>query len=227
MKCEQVEVKLISLVYGELTPQEQAEIEQHLADCEPCEQQAAKLNKAHALLEEAVSEQPATRELPIAQVTRRAVELSERSRRRWQVLAGLTGLAAAVLVVLQLLTIRIEIDQSHVEIAWGTPERTETPSPAPPNPGPISTQRLLPVVDEHQERLEDLDRLVHFLIRLKEADSRARDRGLAAVSRRVDSLQKQNETWQRTLSFLLRNARLSNDLAHQPITPTRLEGDFE
>jgi hypothetical protein len=226
MKCEQVEERLMSLVYGELPPEERDAVDEHVIDCERCSREAAVLRKTHSLLQDAAAEEEPTTTLPLAQVSQRAMQKVERSRRRWRTFAFTSASAAVVLVVLQLLSVRITIDQSQFEIAWGEPKTIAT-SAVTDNSHARPTEQHVPALQEHQTRLDDLDRLIHFLIRLNEADTRGRDRDVVALRQRLDSLQKQNETWQRTIGYLIRNARLDNDLARQQITPTRLEGDFE
>lgn len=223
MKCEQVEEQLIALVYGDLPEDERAAAEEHLASCEHCSHEAALLRKAHMLLDEAASDEQSHKAVPLSLISQRAIQQIERGRRRWRAFGLASAAVAIVLVVSQLFSLRIEFGEGHVEIAWGE----QTSSPVPVNARDVMpTDDIPPIVSEHQSRLDDLDRLVHFLIRVQGADGRGRERELVAMTQRLDSIQKQHATWQRTLDYFIRTARI-DDLAQQLSTPTRLEGDME
>lgn len=94
MTCEKVQAELPFLLYGELSFDEEEQMEQHLAGCAPCRQELESLRTLHTALDQAPEPVPAPllmdcrRELRL-RIREEAVE--KRSRTLWQRLSGLTA----------------------------------------------------------------------------------------------------------------------------------------
>ena len=128
MNCKQVDEKLSLYLYEELSAEERAEVEAHLASCPACTQAAAELGRLRALLDERPLRQPA----PDLLVHCRSdlEEALDREDAGWRALVrGWFGQApgqpamrfASALAILVL----------GFSMGWTMQQRTETPVQAP------------------------------------------------------------------------------------------------
>lgn len=226
MKCEDVQRILLDLVYGELCPDDRDSVEQHLAECETCSREADALGQAVEALNDAADEkEPECERLNGLRIAQQAAMRVERSRRQWQRFAFAATTAAAVLLTVQFFALRIDVSAAGMTVSWGAPTQPEQPEREAAVPVAMDTS-IPPVFDEHESRLDDLDQLVHLLLRLAQTDDRGHERDVFLLAQRVDSIEERAETRWRTLNFMVRSLGLSQNLAQQ-LSTTELEGDLK
>jgi hypothetical protein len=201
MNCDQVHEKMLDYLCGGLPPGELEWCERHIGECAGCRAELARLRQGEMLLRRARAEAAAPASLDTVAIATRAARRLERSRRRWRRFSAAAAAAAGLLVMLQVLSLRLEVHRTHLVIGWSEPER-----PAPPGPTPNGTQ-LVARLTEHETRLDDLDKLILALIQKGTADEQRRVREAIAVAQQLDSMQEQNDTRWRTFTFALRNMR--------------------
>lgn len=103
MRCDQVRRELVAYMYGSLSAQERAELEEHLSTCEACSGEANELNDIGDLLSRGLKEWTKQGICPPDVAER--IELSVRSLRRppwwrrWPVVAGAVAAAACLVFV--------------------------------------------------------------------------------------------------------------------------------
>lgn len=226
MKCEDVQRILLDLVYGELRPDDRKSVEQHLAECETCAREADALGQAVEALNDAADEkEPECERLNGLRIAQQAVLRVERSRRQWQRFALAATTAAAVLLTVQFFALRIDVSAAGMTVSWGEPTQPEQPEREAAVPLAMDTS-VPPLIVEHESRLDDLDQLVHLLLRLAQTDDRGHEREVLLLGQRVDSIEERAETRWRTLNFMVRSLGLSQNLAQQ-LSTTELEGDLK
>ncbi len=122
MQCTHVQSRLVERLYGELSQADSAAMDEHLASCGVCRQQAAALQETAGALDRH------TVDLPELNVLTVLDEWSRRERQRRLVRTGGVCLAlAASLLLMTRLLFDVEVDRHHLSLRWGHPQQ---PSPA-------------------------------------------------------------------------------------------------
>jgi anti-sigma factor RsiW len=220
MNCDEVRERTIDYVYGELSEDERASLENHLDQCADCREQLTLIQRPHGLLEKAANHEGAepTEKVSLASVMHRACRELESSRRRWQRL-GATALSLLVLSLgLYAMGLRIEIHRSHVVLSWSAIPRNPTPAAVAGGNSPALESRLL----HHQSRLDGLDQLVHALIQTTSEDEQQRGREALLLAKQLQSIRAQNDTRWRTIGYVMgqfrrpvgEQARMSTNGSH-------------
>lgn len=221
MKCERAQELLIDLVYDELSDEERSAIDSHLAECDSCRNESARLRMTVSLLGDAAARDdgPAV-ELSPVELAQKLTQHTERSRWRWRFAAGVAASAALLLLIAGSLSLRLEVHNTHVVVSWGA-DRTRA------EPGThyehVSTA-LNTQLAAHASRLDELDELIDFLFQAEAANARERDLDRIALTRRLSSMQEQSDTRWRTVARYLRRMSTSPDLDRN-IQNTAFEGE--
>ena len=164
MACSEWRDEWVAHLYGEVTPEEQRKIEEHLAACGACRETMAQLEQSRQAVAHSA--------LPVPEMPRVVVL---RPRRTWSVAWGFaTGAVAASLVFLAVLLVRPP-DAEMAEHARLLEERVARLEAAPTQEmhgGEASEVLTRAQFDEEMERVsrrhrreraEDLDYLVRYL----------------------------------------------------------------
>jgi hypothetical protein len=125
MICTDARARLPGLLYGDLSADEAAAVQKHLAGCPACRQEQAALEGVRRLLDHAPPPPAVHVDLP-----RLYAAAAAHRRRAWRWRRGLAvaGVAAAVLLAL-FLKLEVRVDAGQLIVRWGTPPETQ---PAPP-----------------------------------------------------------------------------------------------
>jgi len=160
MNCTHVRENLPGLVYNELSPTEIEKVQDHLSQCSACRGEFASLQELQNMLD-GVRAPAVTVSLPA--LLRQAAELQDRRARRWRRVAGaLTGIAAAVMVIL-FLRLEIRFGSDQVVVRWGGSAPTvDAPTiPKVETSPPIPGQASYPAASEAE--LQPLRGLIYAL----------------------------------------------------------------
>jgi len=194
MNCSLVRPLLPVALYGDLSPEEAASVEEHLTSCPACRRERAELERVRAALT-AMSAPLVQVDLPA--LYRQTAESQARRVRRWRRTAlALCGVAAALLLVIGL-RLEVRVAANQLTVRWGSPpEKAGAPPKQPPAP-PIRVERPkgLPA-QEVRERLRLMDELIHALTAdMQERDVQQHER-LARIQERLNRLGEQAQLWQ-------------------------------
>jgi anti-sigma factor RsiW len=190
MKCAQVQEALAALVYGDLSPDDAAAVEAHLAACPSCRGDRASLEQTRNRLDELSV--PRIR-VDMARLYREAGDRQRRSARRWRraTLAALAAVAAAIAVAVGL-RLEVRIDSQQVVVRWGSPPT------APANAAPV----LPPAVAASSEidaRLAVLNQLILAVALDAESRDQDRQREVVRLRRELGELQRRTaDQWRST-----------------------------
>jgi hypothetical protein len=196
MNCRDAKEWMLDRLYGELPTDGETKLAEHLADCEACRRESARLQETRRLLD-MTPDCPAS--LGVARVYELAAARSQRSRRRWR-LAAVSASAAAVMLlalgaVLASRRLQIERSPGRLVLSWRTSGQTPVAGqPAGPNhPEPAATTRdPWPTLAQHTDRLATLDELVRLVVKeLDSADQRDRAQ-LTALRQDFQDLRTKN-----------------------------------
>jgi hypothetical protein len=206
MNCIQVREQLAALLYGDLSPEQARRVEEHLASCAECRRERLALQQLRHLLDAASV--PGGRTLPgaidLPRLYRQAAERQEQRLRRWRRAAYmLAGAAAAVLILALLPRWELRLEAQQLTIRWGNPSSLDasrtTPLPRSTAPGDSSPVVGSPAPSpEFEARLRVVEELIQLVSAdLDQRDSR-RQKELARLRARFDSLQQQDAQWRQT-----------------------------
>jgi hypothetical protein len=198
MPCDQLPEKLIELIYGELTREDAAAVEAHLALCESCRRGRDDLAR-HVELLQSAAELPAPGSVESARIFAAARRREAARSRRWRRVAIAATAAAAVLLAAAAAGRRVEIHRTHVVIRWS--ERAEQLAP---HQADVSDHRLKSelaqthaLLARQQQRLDDLERFAALVVTELKQDDLRMSRTSTALHARLDALQRQtDERWQ-------------------------------
>jgi anti-sigma factor RsiW len=195
MSCSPIRERLAEFVYGDLTPAEAREVEEHIRSCPACRREHAALAGVRSLLDQAGT--PAiSADLPA--IYRRAAEIQGRRARAWRRAGmGILGAAAAVLIVTMLLRLEVRADARQVVIRWGAPaEPQESPIIAPLDVQPAVASRSS---SELQGELDILSELIQGLTEQQEVRDRRSAQDRAWFRAQLDELRRQTvQHWMAT-----------------------------
>jgi hypothetical protein len=200
MKCDEVKRRLIESLYGELSGEEEASLEEHLAGCDSCRHELEALAEGRRLLQRL--RDPDVR-VDVRSLYRTAADRTERSRRRWRRLAAAASVAALLIGALAAAQLRFEWRPGQLTVSWdggapaARPVRPEPPKPSPPVPSG-DQDRLL---TQHGERIEALEEVARLL-----SDELARNDARHAVA--MAELGRQLARWQEDVEQLARQFNL-------------------
>lgn len=187
MSCLQIHDELPALLYGELSPQQAARIEEHLATCPACRAELAACKHTRALLDQVPA--PAV-DVNAARILQREALRQLGRLRRWRRLAILTtGAAAAIGLLLVGLNLDVRVEAHQVVLRWGSPPTVEAPAipiaaVAPDVSPPITKSDAASAL---QTQLVILTQLTQGL-----ADTEARQRkDLGQMQREVTQMQRE------------------------------------
>src|SRR5579859_6182208 len=130
MTCADYRDLLPLHLYGDLSDSDRENVDAHLAVCAACRAELAALERTRAALNSAPVP---TTSVDLNWIYRNESERQRRAARRWRI-AALAGLAAAVLVLISRLDIRMDLRQ--ITVRWG-PAETAIAPPLPPVPPTI------------------------------------------------------------------------------------------
>lgn len=175
MNCPTVDELLPLHAYGDLSADEAAEVDGHLAECPGCRAEFAALTAVRQALD--ATPPPEVVVDPIV-ISHAAIERSAvRGRWRWAVACG--GLALG-LMGLALLKLEVRVDGQQCVVRWGTPPEIVPPA------------RLVESAPDTMVALEERVRVLQELTHALAADVAARDRvrGVSQVqtNARLDAL---------------------------------------
>jgi len=192
MNCNETQDKLTDYVYGELSPEEAEDAEQHLRDCPKCSAQAATLRSTRAALELACESDDHLDEPPkTIELVQRAAARTERARRRWR-RASLLGLAVSLMLAAFLAILpSIEVHGTHLVIRWSERDVTSLPDPQPP-PSPSAETQLNESLADHERRLDAVDRLLDLVVGEIEADDRQLQRVVSVLSEWLTAIERRD-----------------------------------
>jgi hypothetical protein len=184
MNCEQLRERLSELLYGGLGKAERAEAERHLERCSECRRERAALESlAHCL--NAVP--PIEAQVDLPRLYREAAQRQARQTRHWRRAA--VGLAAAAVVLLALVGLRLEVrfEAHQVVVRWGTPPEVVAPPPAP----------VLPREDAPRyasaDEVQLLKELVHALAADVDASQQRQETAVVRLRQRVEESHRQTQ----------------------------------
>src|SRR5262249_29868594 len=170
----------------DLDSADRAAVDAHLAGCNRCRAELAALSRTRTALD--CSPTSATA-VDANQIYRVEAERQRRAARRWQV-AALVALAAAVLVLVSRLDVRV--DGRQLTVRWGAIEQPVAPQPAPPQQ-PVVVQTDFVASSELEERLNVLTALIHALAANVESGDRERAADLARLRQEIAGLRRQGD----------------------------------
>ncbi len=154
MKCSDAQIRLIERLYGELCPEDETPLREHLAGCRSCRQEMEALQQSRRQL--SVLSQPDSSP-DFGRLYRTAADRAGRSRRRWRYLA-LASSAAAVLI-LALLAARLRVDWQPGRLIVSFDGRPPAAMPFDTKVAEASAARL----SRHEERLKALEEIARLL----------------------------------------------------------------
>ncbi|HEY7154424.1 MAG TPA: zf-HC2 domain-containing protein [Gemmataceae bacterium] len=162
MKCTDARASLPLLIYGDLPPEEEAELRNHLASCPICRREQEAIQGVRRLLDAAPV--PAV-EVDVPRLFQSVAARQARRLRRWRRIALAAGAVAAALLLVLGLRLQIRVEARQLVVRWGEPHRV---APAPVTPKTIVTTPAL--YAETEAELTVLRELVHAL--KQDADDR-------------------------------------------------------
>ena len=179
MNCRDVRANLPLLVYGELGPEEQHDLEKHLEGCTDCRQELQAIRRIRRQL--GTRTPAASVDLP--RLYREATQRQHRRAQRWRRVAlAVSGAAAAFLGAVVGFRMEARFEAHQFVLRWGSPQTAPEPEvkvPAPAGAAPVVS------APEMENRLQLLNELILAL-----AD------GVQALDRRDDEHTKA-EAWLR------------------------------
>lgn len=194
MKCDDVQAKLIDLLYGELGDRETASLHAHLDACATCRRDFDALAETRGALALVPGSNVRVDVNRIhADVAARAV----RSRRRWRWTALAAAALAGVVTAVGLAGVQIELRADHVVVSWGeSPPVEDEDLVSAESPEDIEASDKL---DEHEARLAHLDELMRLVITELDNSEQRQQAWLTEVARQVSELQTlSNVRWDAT-----------------------------
>ena len=204
MKCSDAQIRLIERLYGELCPEDETPLREHLAGCRPCRQEMEALQQSHQALT-ALAQPDSSPDF--GRLYRTEAQRSGRSRRRWRYLA-LAGSAAAVLI-LAVLAARLRVDWQPGRLIVTFDGRPPATKPFDTKVAEASAARL----SRHEERLETLEEIA----RLLSAELSTSDVRQAAEVAEVAELRRQLAQSRADVNLLVRRMDARWRLADQSI----------
>lgn len=186
MNCADIRAHLAAFVYGDLPATEAAAVERHLADCPSCRTERSQLERMRRALDAvpAPSVQVDTNTLYERLARRQAA-----GARRWRRAAlAIAAVAAAVLIAVTALRLDVRVHKDELVIRWGETGAIDAPA----------VQRLVDHVPQDTRALAGLRDEVHTLAELVQAIAtdvdtrdRSRQRDVAALQARIESMQQE------------------------------------
>jgi hypothetical protein len=220
MNCDDVKLRLIESLYGELSPEDEARFREHLAGCDACRHEMAGLEQSRRQLERV--EEPDVR-VDLGRLYRTAADRGQRNRRRWRRVAMAASAAAVLMAALVGARLRFERRPGRLIVSWGArPTATQAVQPAP-------SDALPPLPGQYEERLAALEEVARLLsVELSRNDARhaaamAELRGrLARSERGVEELTRRSHLRWRVAEENIRDlylAQLSPDSSVKGAVP--------
>src|SRR5262245_38927942 len=157
MKCTDVRTSLPLLIYGDVPPEEEAELRNHLGGCPACHSEYEALCCARRLLDAAPV--PAV-EVDVPRLFQSVAARQARRLKRWRRVALAAGAFAAALLLVVGLRLQIRLESHQLVVRWG--------DPPPVEPKTIVTTPALP--PDTEAELTVLRELIHAL--KQDADDR-------------------------------------------------------
>ncbi|MCG8651482.1 MAG: zf-HC2 domain-containing protein [Pirellulales bacterium] len=202
MNCDDIQSLLAAQLYETLNEDDRQAVQEHVAVCDHCAREAKAMQMVQKLMDDPDDGCEAN-PLSISELVRSATGKVSRSRRRWRYAACLAIAASLLLAIVQILSLEVSVDSDGLRIARNVMPTREQPAA----PTGISQ-----IVDDHAQRLDDLDLLLQLLMQTKGTDRRQVDRELMALRTELRTLQQRHSTMRRTLNVLLRQPS-TDDLA--------------
>jgi hypothetical protein len=162
MKCTDVRASLPLLIYGDVPPEEEAELRNHLAGCPVCRREHEAIQGVRRLLDAAPAP---VLEVDVPRIFQSVAARQMRRLRRWRRIALAAGAVAAALLLVLGLRLQIRVEARQFVVRWGDPPPVV---PAPVAPKTIETTPAL--YAETEAELTVLRELVHAL--KQDADDR-------------------------------------------------------
>jgi hypothetical protein len=190
MNCNDARAALPLLIYGEVGPQEQATLRDHLASCPACRREHQALADVRRLLDAAPAPKVAV-DLP--RLYQSLAARQARPLRHWRRAALVLGALAAGLLLLLGLRLEVRLGQGQLVVRWGEPPSVS--APVPPEP----VVKSVPARPEIEAEVYVLRELIHALTQDVEGrDERVGER-LDRLQRHVQALQAQaDQRWSTT-----------------------------
>ena len=196
MSCSQVREKLPGLLYGDLNPQEAADVEQHLVACSACQNEKNALGRVRELLN---LTRASSIEVDVPRLYHDAAELqSRRPHARRKQLLVMIAIAATVLIAFAL-NVEFRVEAHQLIVRWGNP----LPRPEMSQPAVSALDRPAPTLQvvhedtdsahEFKARVRVINDLVHALAADIETRDRRQQQQLAKLQAQLDQLQSQSQ----------------------------------
>lgn len=179
MHCPEIRDLLPLHLYGDLSADQAAEMEKHLAECGACRRDWEAHQATRPMLD-AVAVPAVQVDLP--RIYAESARQQQRRLRRWQYAAAAFALAASILFVALALKLEVRAEAHQVTVRWGV---------APTGP-PVASATAPPTAanPEELQLVKDLLRAVAGELEVR--DERRRQE-LALLQSRLDVLQRQNQ----------------------------------
>jgi hypothetical protein len=129
MKCEKMDQYLVSLLYGELEPEEEKQVKAHLKSCTGCRNAFKELQKTSSVLEQWEDESPRTSFVFVEEKTSRWQEWKKSlGSMSWgrRLALGVPAGVLALLVLFSLLSFKAEFQQGQWSFSFGSARESKT-----------------------------------------------------------------------------------------------------
>jgi hypothetical protein len=194
MNCAQAHDLLPACTYGDVTPEQKAALDEHLAACPRCREEQTALAEVGRLLDAV----PLLRApVNVARIFEEAAQLRQRQLRRWRRAAALALGAAAVLLLLFLSNLEVRWEHRQLTLRWGGPAE---PVSRPQQPAALER---LPPPEVTAADLKLVRDLVHALAAAVDERDDQLQKTLALLSARLDLVQDQaRQRWAATERYV-------------------------
>lgn len=160
MNCTELREQLPELLYGELSPERAAIMQQHLAECAACRAESAAVQRMRRQLDAAPTPKV---HVDLPRLYRAASSAQEARTRHWRRLAYTAGGLAAAVFLAMILRLEIRLDQRQIILAWGQTAAAVPVPERPPRANPPLAAMDGAKLATMENQIHLLDELVHAL----------------------------------------------------------------
>ncbi len=193
MKCTDVRTALPLLLYGDVSAEKKAALNDHLAGCPACRRERQALEGVRCLLDSAPVP-PVEVDLPRLYQTQAARQTQR--LRRWRRVALVAGTVAALLLLAVGLRLEVRLELGQMVLRWGDPPSSTSNGTATPIQ---VTDKQDAYASETEAELRVLSDLIHALKRdADDRDQRFTER-LSRLQAQVQAIRSQaDHRWNAT-----------------------------
>jgi anti-sigma factor RsiW len=183
VNCDQIRLRMLELVSGDLPAVTADDVRSHLAECPTCRQEEEQWKRLFDQLNELPVPAMA---IDFPRLYREVAEAEQRRSRRWRRAAFACMAAAAALLLLSVLPrLEVRADGNQLTLRWGAAplaeKRSTQISSRPTAAGPVR---------EVQDQLQVISQIVRALARDIESRDQNQQIELARVAGRLDDLRR-------------------------------------